>query len=94
MLGALIAANGPALTQLDIDSCFLDDDGLRPLFAALRRNTHLRALDCADIEISEWFAADVLLPAVRANKSLRKLFTSEEWGAERMAERIVNRRAP
>jgi hypothetical protein len=78
VLGALFAANAPALTQLDIDSCFLDDDGLRPLFAALRRNTHLRALDCADIEISVWFAADVLLPAVRANKSLRKLFTSEE----------------
>ncbi len=94
-LGALIAANAPALTQLDVDSSFLDDDGLRPLFNALPRNTHLRVLDCSDNEISgEGFVRRVLLPAVRANTSLRKLVTNDAWGAERTAERIVNSRAP
>jgi hypothetical protein len=72
-LGALIAADAPALTHLDVRWCNLGDDGLRALFQALPHNTHLRALECTQNGISDAFARDVLLPAVRANTSLRKL---------------------
>jgi hypothetical protein len=73
LLGALIAANAPALTALDLSHSHLCDDGLRPLFEALPRNSHLRSLDCSYNSFSNAFAADVLLPAVRANSSLRTL---------------------
>jgi hypothetical protein len=73
LLGVLIAANAPALTKLDVSLCDLGDDGLRPLFEALPANTNLRKLGCYDALISDAFAADVLLPAVVANESLRQL---------------------
>jgi hypothetical protein len=47
-LGALVAANAPALTQLDVSESNLWDEGLRPLMRALRTNTHLRKLDICD----------------------------------------------
>jgi hypothetical protein len=77
LLGALVAANAPALTELDVSFCDLDDDGLRALFEALPRNTHLRTLVCTRNDISDAFAADVLLPAVRASTSLRELDVDE-----------------
>jgi hypothetical protein len=49
------------------------DVGLRPLFDALPANTHLRTLNVAGNDMSEAFARDVLLPAVRANGCLCKL---------------------
>jgi hypothetical protein len=72
-LGALLAANAPALTALDVTLCDLGDDGMRPLFTALPANTHLRQLQCAYNDESEACARHVLLPAVRANASLRAL---------------------
>jgi Ran GTPase-activating protein (RanGAP) involved in mRNA processing and transport len=72
-LGALLAANAPALTELDVSRCNLGDDGLRPLFAALPRNSHLGTLDVSDNDMSDAFAHDVLLPALRANASLRTI---------------------
>jgi hypothetical protein len=72
-LGALVAANAPSLTQLDVSSSNLEDAGLRPLFAALPRNTHLRTLDCQSNDMSAACGRDVLLPALRANTSLRSL---------------------
>jgi hypothetical protein len=72
-LGALVAANAPALRELCVAECRLGDEGLRPLLAALRRNAHLRALDGAHNGTSEALARDALLPAVRANGSLREL---------------------
>jgi hypothetical protein len=72
-LGALVAANAPALTVLDVSSSNLDDAGLRPLFEALPANTHLRTLNVSYNNTSAAFARDVLLPAVRANTSLTKL---------------------
>jgi hypothetical protein len=92
-LGALLAANAPALTELDVAQCHLEDAGLTPLFKALRRNTHLRMLRYNFNEISEAFARDVLLPAVRANASLRALHTDRHWPSELEAEDIVNGRA-
>jgi hypothetical protein len=81
-LGALVAANAPALTQLDVWWCDLGDDGLRALFEALPRNAHLRTLNCYGNFMSQAFAADVLLPAVRANTSLRTLVADSTAEAE------------
>jgi hypothetical protein len=75
-LSMLVAANAPALRRLHVagvvygpraHNCAL----LAPLLAALSRNTHLRVLDCAEFDTTHAFARDVLLPAVRANTSLR-----------------------
>jgi hypothetical protein len=72
-LGVLLAANAPALTALRVDGCLLEDAGLTPLFEALRHSTHLRTLNCFDNRVTPQFALAVLLPAVRANASLRAL---------------------
>jgi hypothetical protein len=92
-LGALLAANAPALTELYVARCNLGDAGMAPLFEALPANTHLRTLKCGANDTTEAFAADVLLPAVRANASLRVLATGREWAGERDAEDVVNGRA-
>jgi hypothetical protein len=70
-LGALIAANASALRELNISSCRVDDLGMGPLMDALPSNTHLRKLDCSGNAFSEAFVRERLLPAVRANTSLR-----------------------
>ena len=72
-LGRLVAANTPALTDLDLDRSRLRDEGLRPLFEALPHNTHLRTLDVRFNLVSVGFARDTVLPAVEANTSLREL---------------------
>jgi hypothetical protein len=100
-LGALVAANAPALTQLDISDCDLRDEGLRPLFVALPHNTHLTKLQCGGNVCTNAFICDALLPAVRANGSLRQLscqlqMRSASAAAERRlakAEALVAQRA-
>jgi hypothetical protein len=92
-LGALLAADAPALTALSVSDCHLGDAGMAPLFAALHGNTHLHTLDCPGNDMSEAFARDVLLPAVRANASLRALDTGRRTASGREAEDIVNGRA-
>jgi hypothetical protein len=93
-IGALVAANAPALTHLDVRSCDLGDDGLRALFEAMPHNTHLHELDCSHNFISEAFARNALLPAVRANTSLRQLKARSQFTVSAAeAERIVSRRA-
>jgi hypothetical protein len=62
-----VAANAPALRELNLDSCHLSDVGLGPLADALPANTHLRVLNCRGNLLSEAFMRDRLLPAVRAN---------------------------
>jgi hypothetical protein len=80
-LGALVAANASALTQLNVGFSDLGDAGLRPLFEALPANTHLRNLDVSHNDMSEAFTRDVLLPAVRANASLTLLCAPTYGGA-------------
>jgi hypothetical protein len=92
-LGALVAANAPALTELDVSFCNLGSVGLRPLLEALPANAHLRVLDCSRNDISDAFARDVLLPAVRANTSLRRLHAGPNRLREREAEDIMGSRA-
>jgi hypothetical protein len=76
--GALVAANVPALTELDVSDSALGDAGLLPLLEALPANTHLRTLDVSYNGISAACARDVLLRAVRANTSLRTLHAHSE----------------
>jgi Ran GTPase-activating protein (RanGAP) involved in mRNA processing and transport len=77
VLGALVAENTPSLQQLNVSHSTLGDAGMGPLVEALRQNTHLHSLDCQCAcmsgRMSEAFARDRLLPAVRANASLRTL---------------------
>jgi hypothetical protein len=91
-LGALLAADAPALTDLDVAACNLQTPGLQPLLAALRTNTHLRKLD---VSWNMHVGADAaLLPAVRANRSLRELVAThidDDVGAAAVA--LVARRA-
>jgi hypothetical protein len=85
-LGALIAANAPALERLSVSHCRLNDAALRPLFDALPANTHLRELDISHSNMTATFARDVLLPAVRANTSLRKLDAESDVAHPGVAE--------
>jgi hypothetical protein len=85
--GALVAANAPALRKLSLNGFYLDDASMRPLVLALPQNTHLRELSVR-LQIgnmSEAFARDELLPAVRANTSLRSLACYGGLGAEAQA---------
>jgi hypothetical protein len=72
-LGALVAANTPALTKLEFTAHGKRDPCFRPLCEALPANTYLRSMGCNRGLFTEAFKADVLLPAVRANNSLREL---------------------
>jgi hypothetical protein len=72
-LGALVAANAPALRELHAINWYLCDESLAPLADALLANTHLHVLKCDADDVSARFAADRLLPAVRANATLRML---------------------
>jgi hypothetical protein len=79
-LGALVAADAPALEKLNLSWCHLGDEGLGPLVNALSRNTHLRKLKMTHNALSGNFAAGPLLRAVQANTSLRILDVSDpEW---------------
>jgi hypothetical protein len=65
-LGALVAANAPALRELDLRYCELGDAELGPLVDALHGNTHLRVLDGRFNGVNEAFMRERLRPAVRA----------------------------
>ena len=78
-LGALVAADVPALTSLTLCNSEHGDVGLGGLCDALPRNTHLRKLDLRSTGTSAAFARDTLSRAVCANTSLRELGTNEMW---------------
>jgi hypothetical protein len=94
-LAALLLANAPALQTLGIHGSRLGDAGMRPVVEALRHNTHLTKLDCTWSVMSEEFARNELLPAVRANTGLRELVAAASPGgggggaAAREAEALV-----
>jgi hypothetical protein len=79
-LVALVTANAPALQELYLQTSLLGDAVLGPLLDALAHNTHLRTLCCSNTDMSERFARKRLLPAIRANASLRTLDAGECWG--------------
>jgi hypothetical protein len=89
VFGALVAADAPALETLDVSYCDLYNAELAPLADALRHSTHLRALrlhsdDPSDdiYTYSDVFVRERLLPAVRANVSLRALALGSVWEDE------------
>jgi hypothetical protein len=93
--GAALAefvAAAPALLNLEVNECSLGDDGLGPLVDALPGHTHLRTLLCHVNGVSEAFVRDRLLPAVRANTSLRELMLHLPWASAREAEALVQSR--
>jgi hypothetical protein len=92
-LGELVAANAPSLVDLDVSCCRLHDMGLGPLFDALPHNTHLRTLNCCGNQASEAFTRDRLLPAVRANRSLRSLRIDNFAGEGEVAALMASRAA-
>ena len=59
--GSLVAANAPALTELDVSGPYLFnalEGALGPLFDALPRNTHLRHLACVSYDLCPDFVAE------------------------------------
>jgi hypothetical protein len=94
-LGALLAADSPALHTLDVERCGLGDAGLGLLFDGLARNTHLRTLRCSGNGLSDACVHTHVLPAVRANASLQALHLSdfnERSAAMTVAQEIVDER--
>lgn len=98
-LYALVAADAPALTVLNLWGCWLTLNVLGMLCDALPRNTHLRTLEFNSCRppLPAGFIAHHLLPAVRANSSLRHLIVSNGPHADgeaevREAQRIVAER--
>jgi hypothetical protein len=76
-LGALVAANAPALHELNLSYMARHEAELLALLDALPLNTHLRTLNLDDNRWTNDFARDRLLMAVRANTSLRHLIVSQ-----------------
>jgi hypothetical protein len=98
--GALVAANAPALTKLNVSGCALGDVGLGPLADALAANTHLRVLYCSGNDLTAAFALQRLQPALLANASLQRLWLVEEEEGDgevslalRQLEQLVAERA-
>jgi len=69
---AFLITHNNALQKLE-SPWILGDAGLAPIFEALPRSSTLKELNFYSEIISREFAHDVILPAVRANSSLRKL---------------------
>jgi hypothetical protein len=90
-LATLVAADAPALHDLDITNSSFRDEEVGPLVDALSHNTHLRSLRYSCTCLTEAFMRDRLLPAARANSGLRELVAGEEeyeldGGAEAVEE--------
>ena len=74
-LGSLIEANAPALKEFKISfhPSVTGATVFGPLVDALPHNTHLQELELRSVNLGADFAEQRLLPAIRANTSLRKL---------------------
>jgi hypothetical protein len=96
-LGALLAAD--TLTHLDLSVSAMGVEALRWAVEALRANTRLRFLDCANgkthfHQMGEYFVRESVLPAVRANAGLRQLaMDTHEWPCGLEAVALVAARA-
>jgi len=96
-LGALVDA--ASLHALSVLGCGLGDDELAPLFAAVARSKMLRSLSVLHNPTTPAFGGLVVLPAVRANTSLKELrvcsrgVVASECVELEQAEELVRRRA-
>jgi hypothetical protein len=94
-LGALLA-HSPALAELNLTGCHIGDAGLGPIMDALPQARSLQVLRCAYNDMSEAFARERLLPAVRACRPLRNLWAVDVGlvaPAAREAELLVRERS-
>ena len=95
-LAALIAADAPVLHVLSFFGNSLGDVGLTPIVEALPLNHHLSMLDVSGNGMSEEFARDLVVPAVRANTTLLRFVANgpddEPLPAAAEAEELVRRR--
>jgi hypothetical protein len=92
LIAALLSANPPpALTHLDVSDCGFEDGSMQPLLMAAARSTRLRSLYAGGNEVrDDAFMRDEMLPAVRANSSLRTLQLGEAMTPHaREAEALV-----
>ncbi len=74
-LGALVAADAPALTQLHVGRGMFEEE-VTPLVHALAANTHLQSLSLPFLYVSPAWAREVLVPAVVSCASLQQLSCS------------------
>ena len=72
-----------------INNSLDDTAGLAPIVEALALNRHLRELDLSYNDMSEAFAREQLLPALRANTTLRE-FTCETYEPMPLAAEAVD----
>lgn len=97
-LAALLTADTPALHTLHLRGLQLLSRGLAPIMDALPQNHHLRSLDISRTDASQAFGRDRMLPAVRANTSLRALHCGDDrralFPAEAEAQQLVRSRPP
>jgi hypothetical protein len=95
-LGAIVAADSPTLMMLILSRLHLGDTGLAHVVDALPRNRHLRMLTSQGNDMSEEFARERLLPALRANVGLRLLNCIGEHTGAAAAEAVelMNGRPP
>jgi hypothetical protein len=70
-LGAVVAANAPALARFSFAIAPVSDADALPFFVCLPFNTHLRWIVIFSHNLSLDFMRDVALPAIRTNTSLR-----------------------
>jgi hypothetical protein len=91
-LGALVAANAPALHEVHVDDCELGNVGLGPLVDALPLNTHLRELNLSRNDFTEGFVRNQLAEAVNGNTSLRKLVLFARGDSPLALEELVRGR--
>ena len=97
-LAALLGADAPALTTLNLSGCELGEEGLGALLDALARNSHLCVLDIRNSDVPAGFMSARLIPAVCANASLQKLLVdndnadADDMLAKAEAQRIVDAR--
>ena len=70
---APFVTHSSALQKLDLTWNQIGEAGLAPIFEALHFSSTLKELIVDHEDISHEFARDVILPAVRANTSLRRL---------------------
>jgi hypothetical protein len=74
LITALISANAPALTHLDVSDCGLTDASMQPILLAAARSTRLRSLHADENYLfNAAFAHDTLMPALCESGSLRTL---------------------
>ena len=71
-LVAIVAANAPALRELDLTCCKLHDVELRPILAALETNTHLKILRLYASDTSRAFEDNELARA--ASRGVVRLY--------------------